>query len=148
MAPKKELQPVSSVWAGELERGYFVVIFHTVSNLPRHGCNSLNCCEQTCFNYEPAQVNLIPPPWYTIASCIIGHYVWTCQSQQQLWWWFISSAVKVLVHDYIASQSLNQTIGKLPQYWFITLHCAFIFMKPHWQRLTFEELMSCSHCPL
>ena len=70
--PKKELHPVSSGWASEVERGHFVVIFHTVSNLPHHGCNSLNCCEQTCFNYEPAQVNLIHPS--LIYYCILYHW--------------------------------------------------------------------------
>ena len=29
--------------------------WHTVSNLVHHGWNSLNCCEQTSFNYEKAQ---------------------------------------------------------------------------------------------
>ena len=29
--------------------------WHTVSNLVHHGWNSLNCCEQTNFNYEKAQ---------------------------------------------------------------------------------------------
>ena len=44
-----------------LQWNTFCVIFHTVSNLPHHGWNSLKCCEQTCFNYEQAQVNLILP---------------------------------------------------------------------------------------
>ena len=110
-----------------------------MSNLPNHGRKSLNCCEQKCFNYVQAQVNLIPPSWYIIAFCIIGHYIWPSQSQQQLQWWFISSAVKFLVHDYIASLSLNQLIGKLAQYWFITLY-VYLYLWHHiWKHLTFEE---------